>query len=290
VRDLPRMRSLFARYRPRDVFHAAALKHVSLVEAAPCEAVKTNVSGTLNVAEAAAACEAERFVYISTDKAVLPASVMGATKRVGEELLRLRSRRDATAYCSVRFGNVLGSSGSVVEIFKKQIASGGPVTLTHPEVRRYFMGLSEAVSLVLYAAYGVFAELLVVDLNEQVRIADLATAMIVMAGLRPGHDVAVELIGLRPGEKLFETLLTEDEKRTRRIDRGLLAVDCPTPSANLGEVAEKLIDAANRDLDDRVIALLREAAPGYGRQDPAVSERKPSTLTPPGEPPTLDAP
>ncbi|MEJ2189277.1 MAG: nucleoside-diphosphate sugar epimerase/dehydratase, partial [Acidobacteriota bacterium] len=212
IRDGARLIHLFASVRPDDVFHAAAHKHVPLMEANPCEAVKNNVLGTMHVARAAEASGCQRFVFISTDKAVRPTSVMGATKRAAEKFVRARARYSSTRYCAVRFGNVLGSSGSVVPIFRDQIAAGGPVTVTHPEVRRYFMTVSEAVGLVLRAAYGDYGELCVLDMGEQIRIVDLARHMITMSGLVPDVDIPIVYTGLRPGEKLYEELLTEEEE------------------------------------------------------------------------------
>jgi FlaA1/EpsC-like NDP-sugar epimerase len=252
IRDEGRMRGLFERYRPQDVFHAAAHKHVPLMESAPCEAIKNNVLGTRNVAAAAHASGAERFVYISTDKAVRPSSVMGASKRIGEEIVRSMSRRSATRFCAVRFGNVLGSAGSVVPLFREQIARGGPVTVTHPEVRRYFMTLPEAVALVLEAAYADRGELYVLDMGEQLRIADLAHHMITMAGLVPDVDVRIEYMGLRPGEKLFEELLTEEEEKTQKVEHRILVAECPAPMPELEVRVQRLVEAALGEQVDRV--------------------------------------
>jgi len=263
IRDPSRLRALFERYRPQDVFHAAAHKHVPLMEAAPGEAVKNNVAGTLNVAEAADASGAERFVYVSTDKAVRPASVMGATKRLGEEIVRAMARRSSTRFSAVRFGNVLGSSGSVVPLFREQIAAGGPVTVTHPEVRRYFMTISEAVALVLTAGYGDYGELCVLDMGEQIHIVDLARHMITMAGHVPDVDVAIEYTGLRPGEKLAEELLTEEEESTRRVHDKIFVADCPPPPLDLDARLAELAAAAQLDHVPRVLFLLRELVPTY---------------------------
>ncbi|OYV67193.1 MAG: capsule biosynthesis protein CapD, partial [Deltaproteobacteria bacterium 21-66-5] len=207
IRDPGRMEALFAKYRPQDVFHAAAHKHVPLMEIAPGEAIKNNVLGTRNVALAADRAGADRFVFISTDKAVRPTSVMGASKRVAEMIVRQLARRSQTRFCAVRFGNVLGSAGSVVPLFRAQIAAGGPVTVTDPEVRRYFMTIREAVGLVLQVGYGDYGEMCVLDMGEQIKIVDLARHMITMAGQVPDVDIAIEFTGLRPGEKLYEELL-----------------------------------------------------------------------------------
>ncbi|MCL5942116.1 MAG: polysaccharide biosynthesis protein, partial [Actinobacteria bacterium] len=212
-----KLEKLFAACRPHVVFHAAAFKHVPLMELHPDEAVVNNVAGTFTVAELAGEHRVERFVNISTDKAVDPVNVMGASKRVGEHLLRLLSRRyPQTRFCSVRFGNVLGSRGSVIPIFQQQIAAGGPVTVTHPEMTRYFMLIEEAVQLVLQAAamvedvpggYGAF----VLEMGEPVRIVELAQQMIDLLGNGPAQPIAVEFTGLRPGEKLHETLFCRGE-------------------------------------------------------------------------------
>jgi FlaA1/EpsC-like NDP-sugar epimerase len=268
IRDEVRTRSLFTFYTPQDVFHAAAHKHVPLLETAPCEAVKNNVVGTRNVARAAHACGAERFVYVSTDKAVRPRSVMGASKRVGEELVRSMARRSPTRFCAVRFGNVLGSAGSVVPVFLEQIAAGGPVTVTHPEVRRYFMTIEEAAALVLRAAYGDFGELCVLDMGEPIRIADLARNLITMSGLVPDADIPIVYTGLRPGEKLAEELLTEEEERTRRVNDKIFAVDCPPPPDELETALQQLAEAASLELAPRVIELLRVLVPSYSGPGP----------------------
>jgi FlaA1/EpsC-like NDP-sugar epimerase len=256
IRDQGRMRTLFGRYRPQDVFHAAAHKHVPLMESAPCEAVKNNVLGTRNVAEAAGACGAQRFVYISTDKAVRPTSVMGASKRVGEEIVLSMSRRYATRFCCVRFGNVLGSAGSVVPLFREQIAAGGPVLVTHPEVRRYFMTIGEAIALVLKVTYSDYEGLCVLDMGEQIRILDLARNMITMLGLVPDQDIQIIFTGLRPGEKLFEELLTEEEERTRRVDGKILLAESPPPHKELDARVQELVEAAGADDAARVRGLL----------------------------------
>ena len=263
IRETTRIGALFERFRPHDVFHAAAHKHVPLMETAPGEAVKNNVLGTRHVAEAARRFEAERFLYVSTDKAVRPTSVMGATKRIGEEVVRSLARRSGTKFCAVRFGNVLGSAGSVVPIFKDQIAAGGPVSVTHPEVRRYFMTIPEAVALVLQAAYGDYGELCVLDMGEQIRIVDLARHMITMSGLVPDVDIPIVFIGLRPGEKLFEELLTEDEERTRRVDQKILVADCPPPAIDLEQRISALGDAAAAEDLELLLRLLRDLVPSY---------------------------
>jgi FlaA1/EpsC-like NDP-sugar epimerase len=233
------------------------------MEAAPCEAVKNNILGTRNVAEAADACEAERFVYISTDKAVRPTSVMGACKRVGEFVVRARAERSLTRFCAVRFGNVLGSAGSVVSLFREQITAGGPVLVTHPEVRRYFMTIPEAVALTLKAGYSDYGELCVLDMGEQMLIDDLARHMITMSGLVPEVDIPIEYVGLRPGEKLYEELLTEEEEQTRQANHKILVATCPPPPDDLDRQISELAAAAADEDEARVLLRLRELVPSY---------------------------
>jgi len=221
VRHAGRLQGHFAAQTPDLVFHAAALKHVSMVERHPCEGVLTNVIGTWNVTEAARLCGAAQMVLISTDKAVDPTNVMGATKRLAEAVIQAQQTNGGkTRFAAVRFGNVLGSAGSVVPIFKSQIERGGPVTLTHPDMTRFFMTIPEAVQLVLHATAAsaedrdAQARLFILDMGQPVRIMDLARQMIALSGRTLGQDIEIEVTGLRPGEKLTETLLDEDEQAT----------------------------------------------------------------------------
>lgn len=212
VRNTKRMESLFERYHPEIVYHAAAHKHVPLMEDSPNEAVKNNVFGTLNTARVADKYGTKRFILISTDKAVNPTNVMGATKRICEMIVQTYNRRSKTEFVAVRFGNVLGSNGSVIPLFKKQIKAGGPVTVTHPDIIRYFMTIPEAVSLVLQAgAYAKGGEIFILDMGKPVKIADMARNLIKLSGHEPDVDIKIEYTGLRPGEKLYEELLMKEE-------------------------------------------------------------------------------
>lgn len=212
VRDYDRLESIFKEYQPDVIYHAAAHKHVPLMEYSPNEAVKNNCKGTLNMAKLADKYEVKKFVLISTDKAVRPTNVMGATKRICEMIVQTYSRMSDTEFVAVRFGNVLGSNGSVIPLFLKQIEAGGPITLTHREITRFFMTVSEAVSLVLQA--GLLAkggEIFVLDMGQPVKIYDLAVNLIRMKGYIPDRDIKIEIVGLRPGEKLYEELLMAEE-------------------------------------------------------------------------------
>jgi len=213
IRDHDRLTAIFCRHKPEIVFHAAAHKHVPLMEYNVPEAVSNNVFGTLNLLKVSEACGVARFVMVSTDKAVSPTNVMGATKQLAEQLVREVAQRTGRAYVVVRFGNVLGSRGSVVPLFQRQIASGGPVTVTHPEMTRYFMTIPEAVQLILQAGVlGEGGEVFVLDMGEPVRVVDLATDLIRLSGLEPGRDIEIVFTGIRPGEKLTESLFTDSEE------------------------------------------------------------------------------
>lgn len=274
VRDRARVQQLFATHKPEVVFHAAALKHVPLVEDNPLEAIKTNLLGTRNVADAALANEVTTFVMVSTDKAVNPASVMGATKRAAEtycQALDVTSRH--TRFTSVRFGNVLGSSGSVVPRFQKQIAAGGPVTVSHPQVMRYFMTISEAVRLVLHACGQSLSSngdergtVMVLDMGKPVRIIDLAERMIQMAGHKPYVDIDIVFSGLRPGEKLFEELFDDSELQGGRTEEGYMIVTPRIVDRKLLERSLANVEAASADEDlSRALHLLSHIVPEYGR-------------------------
>ncbi len=227
VRDVGKMEQVFGKYRPNIVFNAAAHKHVPLMETSPNEAVKNNVFGTLNVARMADRYDVSRFVQISTDKAVRPTNIMGATKRLCEMIIQTYARHSRTEFVAVRFGNVLGSNGSVIPLFRQQIREGGPVTVTHRDITRYFMTIPEAVSLVLQAgAYAKGGEIFVLDMGEPVRIYNLAENLIRLSGLEPGVDIEIKCTGLRPGEKLYEERLMEEEG-LQTTPSGLISIAKP---------------------------------------------------------------
>ncbi|MDD5355765.1 MAG: nucleoside-diphosphate sugar epimerase/dehydratase [Candidatus Omnitrophica bacterium] len=225
IKDIGLLKNLFSLYKPQVIFHAAAHKHVPLMEENPVAAVKNNIVGSRNLIYAADHYKVERFILISTDKAVNPTSVMGITKRIAEMVLQSKAKMSKTRFMAVRFGNVLGSDGSVVPLFKKQIEEGGPVTLTHPEVKRYFMSINEASQLVLQAGgMGKTGEIFILDMGEQIKILDLAKELIALYGLKPEEDIKIKFIGLRPGEKLSEeTLLNSEKDKATKADKIYIA-------------------------------------------------------------------
>ena len=244
VRNTNRMNWIFDHYKPDIVYHAAAHKHVPLMEDSPNEAIKNNVFGTFKVAQAAAMSGVKRFVMISTDKAVNPTNIMGASKRICEMIIQTFNKHYDTEFVAVRFGNVLGSNGSVIPLFKKQIAEGGPVTVTHPDIIRYFMTIPEAVSLVLQAgAYAKGGEIFVLDMGSPVKILDLAKNLIRLSGYKVGEDIKIEFTGLRPGEKLYEELLM-DEEGMKETDNKLIHIGRPI------ELDEEEFFAILKELND----------------------------------------
>jgi len=267
IRNRARLERAFAQARPDIVFHAAALKHVPLAEENVNEAVLTNVGGTMNVADACRQARVQTMVLISTDKAVNPSSVMGATKRLAELYVQALGRADGgTRYAAVRFGNVLGSAGSVVPLFQKQLAEGGPLTVTHPDMTRFMMTVREAVELVLQASAlgGEGGELFVLDMGEPIRIQDLARQMIRLAGLTPGEDVAIAFTGLRPGEKLYEELIYAHETLLPTGRQGIsVARDGGTAMADLKASLAALVEQANAGEPEETRALLRAVLPDY---------------------------
>jgi FlaA1/EpsC-like NDP-sugar epimerase len=272
VRDEVRIDKIFETYHPQVVFHAAAHKHVPLMEGSPNEAIKNNVFGTLNTGRAAIAHKAEKFILISTDKAVNPTNVMGASKRICEMIIQYLNRQSRdTDFAAVRFGNVLGSNGSVIPLFKEQIQEGGPVTVTHPDIIRYFMTIPEAVSLVLQAyAFARGGEIFVLDMGEPVKIVDLARNMIRLSGFEPDVDIKIVFTGLRPGEKLYEEMLMSEEG-LRETENKLIHIgspipfDCRTFESQLSEL--KLACQGNSDEIREIVAnVLESSVAGSGKR------------------------
>lgn len=264
VRNTHRMETIFAKYHPEIVYHAAAHKHVPLMEDSPNEAIKNNVFGTYKTAKAAVKYGTKRFVLISTDKAVNPTNIMGASKRMCEMIVQMMNGQSETEFVAVRFGNVLGSNGSVIPLFKKQIEEGGPVTVTHPDIIRYFMTIPEAVSLVLQA--GVLAnggEIFVLDMGEPVKILDLALNLIKLSGYRPFEDIDIKFTGLRPGEKLYEELLMAEEGMKETENR-LIHIGKPIEFDEdlFTKQLSELMVIANSDAED-IKEKVREIVPAY---------------------------
>ena len=274
VRDKDRLNAVFSKHRPQIVFHAAAYKHVPLIESNEIEAATNNVIGTLNAARAAQSVEAERFTLISTDKAVRPTNIMGASKRLAEQVVQALAAesKGATVFSMVRFGNVLGSSGSVVPLFRRQIATGGPLTITDPEVTRYFMTIPEAVGLVLHAtAMAEGGEVFVLDMGEPVKIIDLARKMIRLAGKlekseeRPDGDIEIVSIGLRPGEKLYEELLIGENPSPTSNPHIMMARESFLPWPQLEKELAELKAAVETEDKKRLLAVLKRTVSGFRR-------------------------
>lgn len=262
IRDKERIKAIMDYFKPQVVFHAAAHKHVPLMEYQPAEAVRNNILGTKVVADEAAAHNVETFVMISTDKAVNPTSVMGCTKRVAEMYVQSMNKNSGTRFVAVRFGNVLGSRGSVIPLFKKQIAKGGPVTVTHPDMKRYFMTIPEASQLVLQAgAMAKGGEVFVLDMGEPVRIYDLAKDLITLSGLIPDKDIEIKITGLRPGEKLFEELLSAEDGTEKTTHKKIF-------TARIKEIDKAGLDREIRRIleitdGEEVVAALQKIVPTY---------------------------
>ncbi|MDO5291427.1 MAG: nucleoside-diphosphate sugar epimerase/dehydratase [bacterium] len=268
VRNTHRINKIFEEYRPQIVYHAAAHKHVPLMEDSPNEAIKNNVFGTYKTATAADKYGVERFVLISTDKAVNPTNVMGASKRLCEMVVQNFNKKSKTEFVAVRFGNVLGSNGSVIPLFKKQIETGGPVTVTHPDIIRYFMTIPEAVSLVLQAgAYAKGGEIFILDMGEPVKIADLAKNLIRLSGYTPDVDMKIEYSGLRPGEKLYEELLMKEEG-LKDTENSLIHIGRPIEfdEIKFEKDLERLYEACYRDCNE-IKDLVAEVVPTYVKKE-----------------------
>ena len=267
VRDKTRLNEIFELYKPELVFHAAAHKHVPLMEKSPLEAIKNNIFGTYNVANCCDKYDVKRFVLISTDKAVNPTNIMGATKRLCEMIIQAKDKASKTEFVAVRFGNVLGSNGSVVPLFKKQIAKGGPVTVTHKDITRFFMTIPEAVQLVLQAVtYAKGGEIFVLDMGEPVKIYDLAVNLIKLSGFQPNVDIPIKITGLRPGEKLYEEILMDDEG-LKPTEHSKIYIAKPS-SITMKDVEEKLDilreTISNEDIElDKIKENMKKVVPTY---------------------------
>jgi FlaA1/EpsC-like NDP-sugar epimerase len=272
IRDVPRLSSIFKSFQPQVVFHTAAHKHVPLMESNIEEAITNNVIGTRNVCRAATTADTERLVLISTDKAVRPANVMGATKRIAEMIVLDAAHRTGRAFSVVRFGNVLGSRGSVVPLFKRQIAHGGPITITHPDMKRYFMTIPEAVYLVLQAsAMGQGGEVFLLNMGQQVRILDLAEDLIRLSGLQPGKDIEIVFTGIRPGEKLSEDLWEEGTEYQKTTHPDIFRVEAEESNIppNLSRTVDELNHLSLESETSAIISLLDETIPdGSVRSNP----------------------
>ena len=262
IRDKERIKAIMDYFEPQVVFHAAAHKHVPLMEYQPAEAVRNNILGTKVVADEAAAHNVETFVMISTDKAVNPTSVMGCTKRVAEMYVQSMNKNSNTRFVAVRFGNVLGSRGSVIPLFKKQIAKGGPVTVTHADMKRYFMTIPEASQLVLQAgAMAKGGEVFVLDMGEPVRIYDLAKDLITLSGLIPDKDIEIKITGLRPGEKLFEELLSAEDGTEKTTHRKIFTAKIK--EIDKAELDKQIAEIVEITDGDKVVAALQKIVPTY---------------------------
>lgn len=278
VRDKARLNEVFTEFKPSLVFHAAAHKHVPLMENSPLEAIKNNVFGTYNVVNCADEYEVEKFVLISTDKAVNPTNIMGASKRMCEMIVQAKNKVSKTDYVAVRFGNVLGSNGSVIPLFKKQIEKGGPVTVTHKDITRFFMTIPEAVQLILQAVtYAKGGEIFVLDMGEPVKIYDLAVSLIKLLGYEPNVDISIQITGLRPGEKLYEEILmTEEGLKATKHDK--IFVSKPI-HLEMNELEEKLDVLNGLKYDENyskeyIKSVMKTVVPTYKSPEDVNCERK----------------
>ena len=275
VRDRFKLERIFKKYNPDRVFHAAAYKHVPLMEKSPYEAIKINVLGTKNVADLALKYNIERFVMVSTDKAVNPTNVMGASKRIAELYISCLSKKATkTKYTTTRFGNVLGSNGSVIPLFKKQIENGGPLTVTHKEITRYFMTIPEACSLVLEAGtMGQGGEIYIFDMGKSVKIFDIAKRMIYLSGLKYPEDIDIKITGLRPGEKLYEELLADGENTTKTYhDKIMIAKTSEIDSCIVKERIEGLIHNFKSLTNKELVKEMKAIIPEYISQNSEFEE------------------
>mgnify|MGYP001087155789 FL=1 len=279
VREKHRLNEIFEEFKPYLVFHAAAHKHVPLMETSPLEAIKNNVFGTYNVVNCADEYGVKRFILISTDKAVNPTNIMGATKRLCELIVQAKNKVSQTEYAAVRFGNVLGSNGSVVPLFKKQIANGGPVTVTHKDITRFFMTIPEAVSLVLQAMSGAKGgEIFVLDMGEPVKIYDMAVKLIKLSGLEPDVDIQIKVTGLRPGEKLYEEILMAEEGLSEtKHDKIHIAKPSKIDMDMLQQKLDKLthlLETANNEQKDEIKDVISDVVPTYRNLEKEKKENK----------------
>ena len=265
VRDERRLQSMFSRYRPDIVFHAAAHKHVPLMEDSPNEAIKNNVIGTLKTARTASRYHVKKFILISTDKAVNPTNIMGASKRRCEMVIQMIGKHSTTEFAAVRFGNVLGSNGSVIPLFRRQIEHGGPVTVTHPDIIRYFMTIPEACRLVLEAAFmGQGNDIFIFDMGKPVKITDMACRMIKLAGLQPDKDIEIVYTGLRPGEKLYEELLYNEENSTPTLNPKIFkGISLKQDYDKIKPALQQLVEVAQTDNKKETVYQLKQIVPEF---------------------------
>ncbi|RPJ51665.1 MAG: polysaccharide biosynthesis protein, partial [Acidobacteria bacterium] len=276
VQNVGRLGRIFSRTKPEVVFHAAAYKHVPMMEIHPSEAILNNVIGTRNLVDLARVCGVKSFVLVSTDKAVNPTNIMGATKRIAEMIVQQAACKNGCSYCCVRFGNVLGSRGSVVPLFQKRIEQGKPLKITHPDIVRYFMTIPEAVQLVIQAgSLGRKGEIFVLDMGDPVRILDLATELIELSGLVPNRDIMIEFSGLRPGEKLYEELLVGESSRSTRYPKIFIEQAIDGVWDGLDDTLQTLQEAAIREDIQGIYRMLGEMGIGYSHSADSSSQREP---------------